>query len=153
MSSLLERSVHAVAEDVVVLKQLFAKFLRATSWRFRQAGRRVPRSSGRAASFSSFRAALLGAAPSSGHRPPRRRCPNRRGVSPSAGAMLAKFGEEVVAELVVERRRGGLRRRRRSAAISMALTRELAVQAERALDGDLPVAEGGIGEIFDCGFP
>ena len=58
---------------------------------------------------------------------------------------MANFGEEVVAELVVERGAqvfvaGGEAQRLDG------LERELAVQAQRALDRDLPVAEGGVGE-------
>ena len=61
------------------------------------------------------------------------------------GGDLGEVGEEVVAELLVERGAevlvaGGEAQRLDG------LERELAVQAQRALDRDLPVAEGGVGE-------
>ena len=80
---LLERGVHAVAEDVVVLEERRRPVPRAASWRLRPGGRRAPKSWGRAASFSSSRAS-----PSSCCRPPLhlpllRRCPSRPDASPA----------------------------------------------------------------------
>ena len=72
-------------------------------------------------------------------------------VAPVGEALLQRggdpgeVGEEVVAELVMERRADVLVAGGKAQAFD-GLQRELAVQAQRALDGDLPVAEGGVGE-------
>ena len=117
----------------------------AAWWRFRPDGRRAPRSWGRAASFSSSPAG-----PSSCWRPLRLRllfviaAPVGEAYL-QRGGDLGEVAEEVVAELLVER----------GAQVFVAggeaqgldgFDGELAVQAQRALDRDLPVAKGGVGE-------
>ena len=141
---LLERGVHAVAEDVVVLEELVAECLRAASWRLRRAGRRAPRSWRRAASSSSSREALLRAAALFLVVLVLVAAPFGQALL-QRGGDLGEVGEELVAELFVERGADVLVAGGEAQRLD-GLERELAVQAQRALDRDLPVAEGGVGE-------
>src|SRR5205814_632386 len=61
-----------------------------------------------------------------------------------------ELGEEVIAELVVKRYAQVLIAGREAQCFDR-LEGELAVQAERAFNGYLPVAEGGVGEDLGLG--
>ncbi len=141
---LLERGVDAVAEDVVVLEERVAQRLAQLRGDFDKAAVALPGLGVEQLLFLLLGQALLGAASLFVVAFVLVAAPVGQALL-QRGGDLGEIGEELVAELLVERGAqvfvaGGEAQRLDG------LERELAVQAQRALDRDLPVAEGGVGE-------
>ena len=146
---LLERGVHAVAEDVVVLEERVAQRRAQLRGDFDQAAVALPGLGVEQLLLLLLGQALLRAAALFVVAFVLVAAPLGQALL-QRGGDLGEVGEEVVAELLVERRANVFVARGEAQRLD-GLERELAVQAQRALDRDLPVAEGGVGEDLRLG--